>query len=161
MVRELGFNAVRGNHEDTTGSIRELLADNAEAMEAYRAFSGANIQYMAELPVDITRGEYLFAHTVPPGSYDFVPDLAHAEKALRHLRDQRPGIRVCFIGHSHKPGCFFFDPTQQTCGELTGPKVRLTDDRIYIVKPGSLGKRKVGNYLLFDSDTHIAEWREA
>jgi len=161
MTREFGFGAVRGNHEDIAVSIRELLADNAEAMEAYQAFSGVNTQYMADLPVDITRGGYLFAHTVPPGSCDFVHDLTSAERALRHVLGQRPGIRVCFIGHSHEPGCFFFDSTQQTYGEHTQSKVRLAEDRVYVVKPGSLGERKVGSYLLADPDTHVLEWREA
>ena len=85
----------------------------------------------------------------------------HVLENLRYLREDFPGIRLCFFGHTHEQRVF----------EVVGDEVRavppslvdLSPHRDYFVNPGSVDASrkhcaKFAEYLVYDSEAFTLDF---
>jgi len=89
----------------------------------------------------------------------------HIRQNAAWLREDFPGARVCFFGHSHAQRVYQVDGDEVT--ELQGDgRLQLARDRIHFINPGSVDasrKRepKLAECALFDSDAWSIEFLRA
>lgn len=152
FLRDREVNVVRGNHEDLALNIRKLLQGASGRSGMDENISPENIQYLEGLPLQISRDDYMFSHTIEPGGDRRVIDTEHAKVVFDYMAREQPGVKVWFIGHSHESACFYYDASSGEVGNEKGDKILLKDDRVYIVNPGSLGKGDIGSFVLFNPE---------
>lgn len=150
LVRERGWTAVRGNHEDMlldsshVERTRSLKSSARKALAWTRSRLGAGaLEYFESLPLAARAGDDLFAvhgSLVDPRHcyayiYEFSLDLN--ARRLREL-DPPPGAIVCF-GHTHHPALFSITSGDPVHVELGTSPVALANEARHLLNPGSVG----------------------
>jgi predicted phosphodiesterase len=159
IVRNRGFMAVRGNHCDLAAELSRYpkLAEQYANDKTLPSFMKNMRHYLPSLQRQIQIGNCLFAHTFPIDEDKRIKTLADAKEAFDELSERHPDVAACFVGHYHEPVCFYQDIKTRECGEEKGNQIQLSPGRKYIINPGSLGAREIGNYILFDADKRIVK----
>jgi predicted phosphodiesterase len=80
----------------------------------------------------------------------------HIVQNAAYLREDFPEARICFFGHTHEQRVFEVDG-DAVCEVGDGDAIRLREDRLYFVNPGSVDasrKRahKLAELAVFDSE---------
>ncbi len=160
---------LRGNHDDAV--FNDPVAFNPPAKEAIhwtrdllspRFLSGPQVRrrwaWLRDLPTSHFLGRALLVHASPrdPISEYILPRMCGDGKSelSPDLKDIFSRFEwTCFVGHTHEPGV-----VPQTGGFLTPSdleyRIRLAEDRKYIVNVGSVGQPRDRNprscYVTFD-----------
>jgi predicted phosphodiesterase len=159
--------SIAGNH-DLIGSGR-LGFDRCsnKAMHSLkrtrRHIVGRTRDYLLSLPSHhVLEGMALLTHGGVRDVQQYMTQPRHILENAAYLREDFPGVRICFFGHTHEQKVF----------EVWGNAVReipanglvvLREDREYFINPGSVDasrKRthKFAEFAIFDSDVLTVEF---
>jgi diadenosine tetraphosphatase ApaH/serine/threonine PP2A family protein phosphatase len=160
LLGERSTRMVAGNHEHGALGLLDVGWFNSAAREAAlwtRARLGADHQsFLSALPLTSTLGEATCVHASPrrPEEWDY---LVSAEDGFEAFGDF--STRLCFVGHSHRPGVWSLGSSGRAHKDLGGPafhdhRVPFHDGRRYIVNVGSVGQPRDRDpraaYVLWD-----------
>ncbi len=153
---------VAGNHEHGAVGLLDVGWFNAAARAAAlwtRDRLGADHQdFLTGLPLASTHGEATCVHASPrrPEEWDY---LLSAEDGFQAFGDF--ATRLCFVGHSHRPGVWSLGSSGPAYEDLAGPafhdrRIPFHDGRRYIINVGSVGQPRDRDpraaYVLWDED---------
>jgi predicted phosphodiesterase len=165
-LRSRGAIAIAGNHDLIGTSQLGFERCSNKAMHSLkrtrRAISAESAQYLRALPPHIVLEErVLLIHGGVRDVQQYMTQPKHLIENVGYLRQDFPGIRICFFGHTHEQRVF----------EVVGDVVRtvppslvdLSPHREYFINPGSVDASrkhgaKVAEYLVFDSDTLMLDF---
>ena len=160
MLRGRGAVAIAGNH-DLIGT-RQLGFERCsnKAMHSLkrtrRSMSTPTAEYLRALPPHrMLEDRVLLVHGGVRDVQQYMTQPKHFLENVGYLREDFPGVRICFYGHTHEQRV-----TEIEAGEVraVAPSfVDLCGQREYFVNPGSVDasrKRtsKLAEYMVFDSD---------
>jgi diadenosine tetraphosphatase ApaH/serine/threonine PP2A family protein phosphatase len=162
LLGERSARMVAGNHEHGALGLLDVGWFNAAAREAAlwtRDRLGADHQsFLTGLPLASTLGEATCVHASPrrPEEWDY---LLSAEDGFQAFGDF--ATRLCFVGHSHRPGVWSLGSSGPAHEDLAGPafhdhRIPFHDGRRYIINVGSVGQPRDRDpraaYVLWDED---------
>lgn len=138
VVKNAGINLM-GNHEKAVIDPRIRDWFNPMAKEAIewteRVFDVALKRKIESLPYIHIDPKISFAHAslADPEKFSYITSNAEAEPCFQKLENQ-----ICFIGHTHVPGCFCKE--ERSAVYLAPGKVFLDKKKHYLLNPGSVGQ---------------------
>jgi diadenosine tetraphosphatase ApaH/serine/threonine PP2A family protein phosphatase len=162
LLGERSTRMVAGNHEHGALGLLDVRWFNAAARAAAlwtRDRLGADHQnFLTGLPLTSTIGEATCVHASPrrPEEWDY---LLSAEDGFQAFGDF--ATRLCFVGHSHRPGVWSLGSGGPAYEDLAGPafhdrRIPFHDGRRYIINVGSVGQPRDRDpraaYVVWDED---------
>jgi predicted phosphodiesterase len=160
IVRERRMLAIAGNHDLI--AVRRLGLQRCSNNAAYalrrtrRAIAGETAAYLEALPSyrEIEPGVMLVHGGVRDVQQYMTTGAIIAQNAA-WLREDFPGARICFFGHSHEQKVYEVDG--DTVIEIPARKVILNRDKITFVNPGSVdasrkSRHKLAEFAILDGD---------
>ena len=160
FVRRQGWLTLVGNHDRACTDPEILQWFNEEAAVAIRwtvsVLESDDIGWLKALPETHVKENVLLVHASPREPiYEYVLDAGTAEANLLLLQE-----RVCFHGHTHVPGIFFFN------GGFVAHDYRLGVAGYrgpMLINPGSIGQPRDAvpdaSYGIWDTDSKSFEFR--
>jgi predicted phosphodiesterase len=160
MLRERGALCIAGNH-DLIGTGRlgfERCSNKAmhSLKRTRRALSSETARELRMLPSHrAIEGFVLLTHGGVRDVQQYMTQPRHIVQNAAYLREDFPEARICFFGHTHEQRVFEVDG-DAVCEVGDGDAIRLREDRLYFVNPGSVDasrKRahKLAELAVFDS----------
>lgn len=160
LLRARGAVAIAGNHDLIgTGQLGFERCSN-KAMHSLRRtrrkMSARIVAYLRELPSHhVLEGRVLLTHGGVRDVQQYMTQPKHVVENVAYLRQDFPGVRACFFGHTHEQRVF--EVLGAEVREVPPTVVDLSMNREYFINPGSVDasrKRgpKVAEYMVFDSD---------
>ena len=161
MLRDRGALCIAGNH-DLIGTGRlgfERCSNKAmhSLKRTRRALSPETARELRMLPSHRTlEGFVVLTHGGVRDVQQYMTQPKHIVENAAYLRQDFPEARVCFFGHTHEQRVYEVDG--EAVRELAiEDTVRLREDRLYFVNPGSVDasrKRahKLAELAVFDSE---------
>ncbi|MGI9537519.1 MAG: metallophosphoesterase family protein [Desulfocapsaceae bacterium] len=164
-IAALGITCVLGNHEAALTSEKELDWLNFLArennLETKALLSEMSLSFCESLPRSIGIEDGCFVHGCPPDSilkYLYLLSDEDIAKLVKALPERR-----FFVGHTHELQIITVSPNEVTRTELVEGKLRLDDDKTYLINVGSVGHPRDGNskakYVFWDSEAGTLEIR--
>lgn len=162
IVRETGMPTISGNHDLAVTDLETDLAwfnpVAAEAVEwTRRQLTKENARFLYDRPRTMQAEGALFVHGSIRDPDEYIINRAIAEENLMLLKDDFPGVRVCFFGHTHVKAV----TPSPNGGMDPDHKLDLGEDGPYLVNPGSVGQPRDGDtfasYALAESAGGAAE----
>jgi len=162
LLRERSTGMVAGNHEYGALGLLDLRWFNPVARAAAlwtREQLGADHQgYLSGLPLSSALGEATCVHASPrrPEEWDYLLSAEDGFEAFAAF-----ATRLCFVGHSHRPGVWSLGSSGPAHEDLGGPawhdhRIPFHDGRRYIVNVGSVGQPRDRDpraaYVVWDED---------
>lgn len=154
-----GAIAVMGNHDAAVvqGPLPTMIPEARQVVEWTRERLNADqLAFLAALPMQVTDADRLFVHAnaFAPAEWAYVLGRMEAVRSL-----QATNARFTFCGHVHDPKLFHLTGTGKI-GDFVpsdGMPIPLSDQRRWLVIPGSAGQPRDGNpaacYATFDTAT--------
>ncbi len=152
-----GAIAVMGNHDAAVvqGPLPTMIPEARQVVEWPRERLDADhLAFLAALPMQVTDADRLFVHAnaFAPAEWNYVLGRMEAVRSL-----QATNARFTFCGHVHDPKLFHLTATGKI-GDFVpsdGMPIPLSDQRRWLVIPGSAGQPRDGNpaacYATFDT----------
>lgn len=138
--------SLKGNHE------RYVLGEEArgvkdEKLEVIRwtrdQLSSDYLRWLGALPDShLLDAAVLLTHGSPRDPDEYVFKTSTSEECLRYLGDKYPGVRICFMGHTHLPMLIGPQGIEARFGE--SKTVELDRNGTYMINPGSVGQPRDG-----------------
>jgi diadenosine tetraphosphatase ApaH/serine/threonine PP2A family protein phosphatase len=162
LLGERSTRMVAGNHEHGALGLLDVRWFNAAARTAAlwtRDRLGADHQkFLSGLPLATTHGEATCVHASPrrPEEWDYLLSAGDGFQAFGDF-----ATRLCFVGHSHRPGVWSLGSSGPAYEDLAGPafhdrRIPFHDGRRYIINVGSVGQPRDRDpraaYVLWDED---------
>ncbi len=156
IVRQRGIRCVAGNHDWAAIGKLDVEDFNSDAAAANlwtgRQLRPDDVDYLSELPVVITVGEFTLVHGSPRDPiWEYVVSEYGALISFNYFE-----TKFCLIGHSHMPLAFerIGSNGECQCYQLsTQTPLSLRENRL-IVNPGSVGQPRDGDprasYIICD-----------
>jgi diadenosine tetraphosphatase ApaH/serine/threonine PP2A family protein phosphatase len=154
---------VAGNHEHGVAGLLSLDWFNAHARAAAvgtRPRLGADARaYLGALPLTSQVGDATLVHASParPEEWDY---LVTRDEGLEAFRDFE--TRLCFVGHSHRPGHWSMGSSGGDYHPGTGDVV-IEHGRRYLVNVGSVGQPRDrdprASYAVWDAEAGRVTFR--
>jgi diadenosine tetraphosphatase ApaH/serine/threonine PP2A family protein phosphatase len=139
IVQERAAVSLLGNHDAAVAGLTSLEEFNEYARWAVEwtavRLASRQVKYLATLPYLHRGPELLLAHASPiePERWHYLHGAADVDEPFAAFSE-----RVCFVGHSHRPGIFAVTGEQP---EVAGRRVeRLRPGIRYLVNAGSVGQ---------------------
>lgn len=160
LVREhvaRGAIAVLGNHDAAVvqGPLPTMIPEARQVVEWTRErLEAEQLAFLAALPMQVSDADRLFVHAnaFAPAEWAYVLGRMEAVRSL-----QATNARFTFCGHVHDPKLFHLTGTGKI-GDFVpsdGMPIPLSDQRRWLVIPGSAGQPRDGNpaacYATFDT----------
>jgi predicted phosphodiesterase len=163
MLQQRGALCIAGNH-DLIGTGRlgfERCSNKAmhSLKRTRRVLRAGTIEYISALPSHrVIEGRFVLTHGGVRDVQQYMTRPRHFLENVAYLREDFPGKRVCFFGHTHEQRVFEIDDAAVHERASGCEHVRLEPGREYFVNPGSVDasrKRahKLAEYATFDSAT--------
>ena len=157
MVRERRMLAIAGNHDLI--SVRRLGFGRCANNAAYalrrtrRAIAAETAAYLEALPMvrEIAPGVIL-VHGGVRDVQQYMTNRTLIAQNAAWLREDFPGARVCFFGHSHEQKIY-----EANGDEVRGEMVILDPQKTYFINPGSVdasrkSRHKLAECAILDDD---------
>jgi predicted phosphodiesterase len=162
VLRERDAVCIAGNHDLIgTGQLGFERCSN-KAMHSLkrtrRAIAPETAAYLRALPPHrVIEEKFLLTHGGVRDVQQYMTRPRHFLQNAQFLRDDFPGIRICFFGHTHEQRVFEVE-ADKVAERDASATITLRPGPIYFVNPGSVDasrKRahKLAECALFDSDT--------
>lgn len=160
LLRARGVASIAGNHDLIgTGRLGFERCSN-KAMHSLKrtrsTLSPGTRAYLEALPAHLTlEPGVLLTHGGVRDVQQYMTKPKHLLENAAHLREDFPGARICFFGHTHEQKVFEVDGAAVTERAGTG-EVALRPGPLYFINPGSVDAsrkraRKVAEFAVFDS----------
>ncbi|HYG56428.1 MAG TPA: metallophosphoesterase family protein [Burkholderiales bacterium] len=163
-LRRRGVASIAGNHDlIAIGRLdTSRCANNARyALERTRQRLGVETAaYLAELPPHRLIGaEVVLVHGGVRDVQQYLRTPALIRENAAYLREDFPGAKLCFFGHSHEQRVFAVEDV--AIREVARDEsVYLVKDRVYFINPGSVdAARRRANKLAECAILDTEEWR--
>ena len=161
-----GALAVRGNHDNAVGDLREHLnVEGQAAIEWTRNELGrAARAFLADLPLTLNDDDRLYVHAEAskPRSWRYV---LSADDALQSMNATSAAITLC--GHVHRPMLYTLGATGKMTAfqPVTGTAIPLNPGRRWHAVLGSVGQPRDGDpaasYAIFDTERRLLTYCRA
>jgi len=161
LLRGYDHICVAGNHD--WGAIDKIDTDdfNAEAAAACRwtgqQLSPQDADYLANLPLIITEGDFTLAHGSPREPiWEYLVSTHNAKVSFDYFQ-----TKFCLVGHSHVPVVFEYLPDRGECflHEFAQDEILKLGGNRLIINPGGVGQPRDGDprasYAIYDSDSNV------
>jgi predicted phosphodiesterase len=166
MVREAGALTIAGNH-DLIGVGRldfRRCSTKAEysLKRTRRVLGDQSAAWLESLPKFLTPEEgVVLVHGGVRDVQQYMTTPQHIRQNAAWLREDFPGARACFFGHSHEQRVY--EVRGDEVKQLPGDRVLLDRDSLHFINPGSIDasrKRdhKLAECALFDSERWSVEF---
>ena len=160
LLRERGALCIAGNHDLIgTGELGFERCSNKALHSLKRTrktLSPETAAWLRALPSHLVLEErFLLTHGGVRDVQQYMTRPRHFLENVEYLRQDFPGIRMCFYGHTHEQRVFEIDG--ERASELgADPHTALSAEREYFINPGSVDasrKRahKLAELAIFDS----------
>jgi diadenosine tetraphosphatase ApaH/serine/threonine PP2A family protein phosphatase len=155
-----GAQVVMGNHDAAVvrGPLPSMIAEARQVVEWTRSqLDREQLDFLAALPMSVIDGPLLFVHANAwaPRDWEYIVGRVDAVRSL-HATD----ARYTFCGHMHVPMLYHLTATGKA-GDFSptpGIAIPLSDQRQWLVLPGSTGQPRDGNpaacYAMFETEAH-------
>lgn len=166
---------IAGNHDLIgTGRLGFERCSNKARYSLERTRTALSVQtaaFLQALPAHLRlERDVLLTHGGVRDVQQYMTQLKHILENVAYLRQDHPGTRVCFFGHTHEQKVFEVDgerASEPFAGMLaaSGPRmVTLRPDREYFVNPGSVDasrkrEHKLAEFAVFDSGARTLDFR--
>jgi predicted phosphodiesterase len=160
IVRERRMLAIAGNHDLI--AVRRLDFSRCANNAAYalrrtrRAIAAETAAYLEALPMyrEIAPG-VLLVHGGVRDVQQYMTNRTLIAQNAAWLREDFPGARVCFFGHSHEPRIYEVDGDDVR--EIPARKMILDRNKITFINPGSVdasrkSRHKLAECAILDGD---------
>jgi predicted phosphodiesterase len=153
LLRERGVLSIAGNHE-LIGLGRlgfERCANKAKysLKRTRRSLAPETAAWLAALPPNLLIDERIaIVHGGVRDVQQYMTTPAHIRKNAAHLREDFPGARLCFFGHSHVQKVYRVDGQEVLELPLSSADVSLEKDKIYFINPGSVDAQRKREHKL-------------
>jgi diadenosine tetraphosphatase ApaH/serine/threonine PP2A family protein phosphatase len=147
---------VAGNHEHGVAGLLGLDWFNDRARAALewtrRRLDPDQLAWIASRPLALEVDDATLVHASPdqPAEWDYLVSADDGYDVFRAF-----ATRVCFVGHSHRPGVWSVGSTGRD-HEPGAREVELENGRRYVINVGSVGQPRDGDpracYALWDPD---------
>ncbi len=112
------------------------------------------LNFFRSLPLVREGQGFLACHGTPSSAEAYIVYHFQGKRLLNFLRERR-NLRVCFFGHTHRRALWYRDIRGKVATlDLTGEKILLERDCLYLINPGSVGQPRDGNpeaaYAIYD-----------
>ena len=161
LLREIGAQVVRGNHDAAVVGQIDLLYFNNVARQAVlwtqSVVSEEECAWLAGLPYTLDTEHCTVAHGTlhRPELFDYIQSTTDADPSLDVME-----LPVCFVGHTHVPVTLMRlhdDPLRTAY--TTDYEIDLSDARHALVNVGSVGQPRDEDpraaYAIYDSDRDV------
>jgi predicted phosphodiesterase len=167
-IRSVAALGIAGNHDlAATGKLdpSDFGRHARTAIEWTKPrLSAESLGYLERLPLFANfEAHFSCVHGAlhpEPNATLHLSNLARVDRSFERLTSGTTGTRICFFGHTHHAVAYESDGTRASA--LTGPSLRLSDDRFYLVNPGSLGQPRDGDrrasYVVYDTSHRSLEF---
>ena len=163
ILRDRATVCIAGNH-DLIGTGRlgfERCSNKAmhSLRRTRRTLRPATMEYLQSLPSHhVIEERFVLTHGGVRDVQQYMTRPRHFLENVAYLREDFPGRRICFFGHTHEQRIFEIDGAEVRERDAAGGSARLDPAREYFVNPGSVDasrKRahKLAEYAIFDSST--------
>lgn len=152
-IKQLGAVCVMGNHDSAVSGRTDTSKFNVCAAKAAEwtanNLSGREIRDLYALPLVYEEEGITVAHGTlyKPEEFIYMMTGADAMHTFEVLR-----ARICFVGHSHRPGAFTL--RNGRVFQLDAGRIRLEKGAKYIINAGSVGQPRDGDpracYCVYD-----------
>jgi diadenosine tetraphosphatase ApaH/serine/threonine PP2A family protein phosphatase len=156
LVKRYCAVCVTGNHDLAAIGKMELAYFNPAAAEAClwtaRELNPVDARYLGELPLKVTRDDFLLVHGSPAEpALEYIISASIAEKNFALFTD-----KFCLVGHSHVPMAYKEEGHTSSTIHLTEGVGLVMRRQRMIVNPGSVGQPRDGDprasYAIYDSE---------
>lgn len=161
-VRRRAAVSLLGNHDAAVAGLTSLEDFNEFARSALdwtaTRLDDGQIDYLGSLPYRHCAPELLLVHASPiePERWHYIHGMADIEEHFAAFTE-----RLCFVGHSHRPGVFAIgggrDVARRGESEALRPGLR------YLVNAGSVGQPRDrdprASYVIYDAASECVEVR--
>jgi len=141
VLRARGARCIAGNHDLIGTGLLGFERCSNKAMHSLkrtrRALGAETAAYLRALPSHIALGDLLLTHGGVRDVQQYMTQPRHIAQNALLLREDFPAARACFFGHTHEQRVYEVDGETVSEVAIDGP-VRLREDRIYFVNPGSV-----------------------
>ena len=169
LLRERNVMSIAGNHDLIGTGMLGFDRCSNKAMHSLkrtrRDLAPSTADYLRALPSHAPLGERaLLTHGGVRDVQQYMTQPKHILENIAYLREDFPGRRICFFGHTHEQKVFEVDGSNVGVTAAEGPCfVQLMADREYFVNPGSVDasrKRtvKLAEYAVFDDESLTVEF---
>ena len=169
LLRRRGVTSIAGNHDLIGTGMLGFDRCSNKAMHSLkrtrRMLSPDTVAYLRALPSHADIGErVLLTHGGVRDVQQYMTQPKHILENVAYLREDFPGRRICFFGHTHEQKVFEVDGAEVRMTVAEGPcLVRLSESAEYFVNPGSVDasrKRssKLAEYAVFDDEALTVEF---
>jgi diadenosine tetraphosphatase ApaH/serine/threonine PP2A family protein phosphatase len=131
IVQDITSGVVLGNHDEAvfkSGAEDHFSQFAAQAVQWTRSkLSDTHIAFLKSLPLRISIHDMLMVHSAPgsPEAWKYIFNSMDAASQKDNFTE-----RLCFIGHSHIPGCY----------SLTRNETQYSSQGRFIINVGSIGQ---------------------
>jgi diadenosine tetraphosphatase ApaH/serine/threonine PP2A family protein phosphatase len=168
MLQEHGALCIAGNH-DLIGTGRlgfERCSNKAmhSLKRTRRALRPDTFEYLRSLPSHrVIEDRFVLTHGGVRDVQQYMTRPRHFLENVAYLREDFPGKRVCFFGHTHEQRVFEIDGKAVHERASGCEDAQLDPAREYFVNPGSVDAsrkhvHKLAEYATFDSATLALEF---
>ena len=151
---------IAGNHEWGTLGLLELDYFSELARQAVIWTKGIlnadELEYLGSFKLLAADKKLTLVHgsLEEPEEFNYVFDSNDAGGTFRLLKTQ-----LCFVGHSHVPGIFYFDG--KVPGAINDVKAKIGPGKKYVINIGSIGQPRDGDprasFAIYDEDKKTVE----
>ena len=162
MLRERGALCIAGNHDLIGTGLLGFERCSNKAMHSLkrtrRTLSTETIRELKSLPAHRRIEErVVLVHGGVRDVQQYMTQPRHVAQNAAYLREDFPGATLCFFGHTHEQRVYEVEGDAVRQVAIDAPSLRLRDDRLYFVNPGSVDAsrkrtQKLAELALFDSD---------
>jgi len=157
LLRQYPHICVAGNHDWAAVGKIDTADFNPDAADACRwtagQLSAADREYLQELPLTVTRGEFTLAHGSPRDPlYEYIFSAVSAAGNFQSF-----GTTHCLVGHTQVPAVF--TDSEVVCLKASLPPVLQLGGGRLIVNPGGVGQPRDGDprasYAIYDEAERV------
>jgi diadenosine tetraphosphatase ApaH/serine/threonine PP2A family protein phosphatase len=157
LLRRYPHVCVAGNHDWAAVGKIDTADFNPDAADACRWTAGqltsADREYLQNLPLTVTRGEFTLAHGSPRDPlYEYIFSAVSAAGNFQSF-----GTTHCLVGHTHVPAVF--TDSEVVCLKASLPPVLQLGGGRLIVNPGGVGQPRDGDprasYAIYDEAERV------
>ncbi len=162
IVRRRADVSLKGNHDAAVAGVASLEDFNEFARWAVewtaQRLDGGQLEYLGSLPYTCCVQGILLAHASPiePERWHYIHGLADLDDHFAAFAE-----RLCFVGHSHRPGVYAIRAGHHAARH--GDRERLRPGLRYLVNAGSVGQPRDRNpqasYVIYDEEDERVEVR--
>ncbi|HWR73375.1 MAG TPA: metallophosphoesterase family protein [Nitrospirota bacterium] len=159
ILRTEGIHCLMGNHDSRAAGLEEPDDFNPAAARAIlwtrEQLTPENRRFLHGLPREIRVDGLVLVHGSLHDTDRYILTVNDVQDNFRALRELEPPARIGFFGHTHVR--IVFTLSNRSILIEQNENIRITDDRSYLINPGSVGQPRDGDpraaFAVYDSDT--------